>query len=139
MIQSAAATQTGRPWVDGMTIGEVLQRTIQRRGDADCRPQSCGAGKPDRILRELAESGLPVDRVYAGVGTNEVGIENCGESEANELVVQGVNDLSAILLQKGLPREQLKVHIEECAVHSPSAWSERFAGAMAFLFGSQRN
>ena len=36
MVQTATAPQTRQPWVDGLTIGEVLRRTIQRRGDADC-------------------------------------------------------------------------------------------------------
>ncbi len=36
MVQSPAKASFDPPWVDGLTIGQVLEQTAERRGDADC-------------------------------------------------------------------------------------------------------
>jgi predicted alpha/beta superfamily hydrolase len=89
----------------------------------------------DHILGDVTQYGLSVDRVYLGVGTNEVGAENCDDNATNELAVAGVRNLSNILLQKGLRADRLNLTIEECATHSPTAWGRRFPAAVSFLFG----
>lgn len=36
MVQSPAKASFDPPWVDGLTIGQVLEQTAERHGDADC-------------------------------------------------------------------------------------------------------
>jgi fatty-acyl-CoA synthase len=36
MVKSPAKASFDPPWVDGLTIGQVLEQTAERRGDADC-------------------------------------------------------------------------------------------------------
>jgi predicted alpha/beta superfamily hydrolase len=68
-------------------------------------------------------------RVYVGMGTREV-----GDPEKDERTAGDARELGNILREAGLDETRLRVRIEEGAVHSESAWAERFPEALEFLF-----
>jgi predicted alpha/beta superfamily hydrolase len=69
--------------------------------------------------------------IYLGVGTNELGIENCDESNAdNQMAVADVKKLAFILENSGKGKNHLKILIEKCAVHSEESWARRFPEAI---------
>ena len=63
------------------------------------------------------------------MGTREV-----GNAEKDEKIVADVRELEATLREAGLDEHRLKVHVEEGAPHSESAWAARFPEALEFLF-----
>jgi predicted alpha/beta superfamily hydrolase len=89
----------------------------------------------DHVLRDAEEADLDLDRVYLGVGTNELGLDGCPEHPDNAAAVQGVQRLSQILLAGGMEAGQVRVNIEECAGHTQTAWARRFPAAVRFLAG----
>lgn len=91
----------------------------------------------DHVLRDAAETNLSVNRVYLGVGTNELSMDDCAAHPGNELAVDGVRDLNRILIDAGIGSDRILVNVEICAVHSASAWSRRLPVALRFLYGQQ--
>ena len=91
----------------------------------------------DHVLRDAAAATLNLDKVYLGVGTNELAVDGCAEHPGNIEAVNGVRHLSEILLHSGMQPDQLHVVIERCAVHSQLAWARRLPIALRFLFGNQ--
>lgn len=91
----------------------------------------------NRILIDAAQSTPGIDRAYLGVGTNELGLDDCGKHPGNSAAVEGVRRLSQILISKGMRNDQLHVLIEPCAVHSQSAWAKRLPTALKFLYGDE--
>jgi predicted alpha/beta superfamily hydrolase len=91
----------------------------------------------DHVLNDAAQSTLSIDRVYLGVGTNELGLDDCGKHPGNSEAVEGVRRLSQILISGGMRTDQLHVVIEPCAVHSQSAWARRLPAALRFLYGDE--
>ena len=89
------------------------------------------------VLRDAAQSSLSLNRVYLGVGTNELALANCASHPGNELAVEGVRDLFRILIDAGIGNDQILENVESCAVHSASAWAKRLPVAMQFLYGQQ--
>ena len=69
-------------------------------------------------------------RVYLGVGTRETHNE-----KRNEETVKNVLLLERILNRARLGPRRLRVHVEEGAGHTESAWASRLPGALEFLFG----
>lgn len=91
----------------------------------------------NQILRDAAAADLNLYRVYLGVGTNELALADCPEHPGNAEAVDGVRRIADILHRAGLrEREQVKVVVEECAVHSEAAWARRLPSALEFLFRS---
>jgi predicted alpha/beta superfamily hydrolase len=90
----------------------------------------------DRVLRDAETADLQLDRVYLGIGTNELGLEGCVEHPDNTLAVAGVRELSQILEDQGIGRGEVKVAIEECGEHTAAAWARRFPEAIRFLAGN---
>jgi predicted alpha/beta superfamily hydrolase len=82
-----------------------------------------------KILEESRRFRTWPARTYLGMGTREV-----GQPEKDERMVGDVRELETILREAGLDEQRLKVHIEEGAGHSESAWAARFPGALEFLF-----
>ena len=82
-----------------------------------------------KILEESRRFRTWPARTYLGMGTREV-----GQPEKDERMVGDVRELETILREAGLGEQRLKVHIEEGAGHSESAWAARFPGALEFLF-----
>jgi predicted alpha/beta superfamily hydrolase len=87
-----------------------------------------------RILREVEEHRVLPLRIYLGVGTNEGGQENCAPGDLSNEAVQDVSKLKKIFLDHGLRDRDLKVVIEDCAVHNEAAWAGRMEEALKFLF-----
>ena len=84
-----------------------------------------------KILEESRRFRTWPARTYLGMGTREV-----GQPEKDERMVGDVRELESILREAGLGEQRLKVHIDEGAAHSESAWAARFPGALEFLFKS---
>lgn len=88
-----------------------------------------------RILRELDPTRLNLDRVFLGVGTNELGLDGCPEDDPrNREAVDGVLEAAESFRAAGLeePR-RLRVVIDECATHGEEAWAQRIGPALTFL------
>ena len=89
-----------------------------------------------RILQLADTSEFDPARVYLGVGTNELGLDDCPEHPGNQEAIEGVNQMAEILRAKGLEDGQsLYVNVEQCAEHTESAWAGRLPEALSFLFG----
>ena len=93
----------------------------------------------DHVLRDAAAADLDLDRVYLGVGTNELALPGCPEHPDNSEAVTGVRRMAAILEAAGLDDERLKVVIEDCAVHGEAAWAKRLPAALEFLYRPRRD
>lgn len=92
-----------------------------------------------RILRELDPERLRLDRVFLGVGTNELGLEGCPEDDpGNQEAADGVKRAADLFRVAGLKEpEQLQVFVDECATHGEEAWARRMGPALTFLLGSR--
>jgi predicted alpha/beta superfamily hydrolase len=90
----------------------------------------------EHLLRDAARGRLALDRVYLGVGTNELGLANCPVHPDNAEAVDGVTKMAALLRTQGITEDdhRLLVVIEPCAVHNEAAWSRRLPTALRFLF-----
>jgi predicted alpha/beta superfamily hydrolase len=70
------------------------------------------------------------ERIFLAAGTAE------GESaERSRTVVDDVRELAAIMRRAVLSEQRLRLVIKDGAGHTESAWAERFAEALQFLFG----
>jgi predicted alpha/beta superfamily hydrolase len=133
------ATDAGRRWLGGSSYGALIALHV-----AITKPRLVSRlllESPsfyvdnDHVLREAEEAELKLDRVYLGVGTNELGLEGCAEHPDNTLAVTGVQELAGILADQGIRNGMVKVTIEECAEHTAGAWAGRFPEAIRFLAG----
>jgi len=86
------------------------------------------------ILKEIERSRLGVDRVYLGVGTNEMGLPDCQPSPDNQEAVDNVVAVTEALLDGGIPGERIRVQIEKCGRHNEEVWGRRLPSALRFLF-----
>ncbi len=82
-----------------------------------------------KILDESARVSNWPRRTFLGMGTREV-----GNTEMDERIVDDVRKLEAIMRAAGLDEQRLRVHIQEGATHSETAWAARFPEALEFLF-----
>ncbi len=90
----------------------------------------------DHVLRDAATAALALDRVYLGVGTNELALPGCPDHPGNAEAVDGVRRLAALLSERAFrDGGRLLVTIEPCAEHSESAWARRLPAALRFLLG----
>ena len=83
-----------------------------------------------QILKESSKRKVWPSRIYLAVGTKETSHEDW-----NQLAVNDVKQLAAILQQAGLDEKRLKLRVEEGATHSEGAWAGRLPEALTFLFG----
>lgn len=91
----------------------------------------------DHVLRLAEDADFGLDRVYLGVGTNELALPGCPDHPDNALAVEGVRRMAGILARAGLEKgEDVRVVVEECAVHDEAAWARRLPHALEFLFPS---
>ena len=82
------------------------------------------------MLRMARDSQRWPSRVYLGVGTEET-----SRKESSEETVKNVLLLERILRRARLGPRRLRVHVQEGAGHTESAWAHRLPDAMEFLFG----
>ena len=91
------------------------------------------------ILEQCRDVSCWPRRLYIGIGTNEAGTEDCDQdNDINREAVADVSELERILRSAGLNNDRILVVYDECAVHSESAWAERFPRALRFVFGKSR-
>jgi predicted alpha/beta superfamily hydrolase/peptidoglycan/xylan/chitin deacetylase (PgdA/CDA1 family) len=90
-----------------------------------------------RILKQLKPERLRLDRVYLGVGTNELGRPGCPEKDPdNREAVEDVSRAAGSFRAAGLSEpDELEVVVDRCATHGEAAWAKRIGPALAFLFG----
>ena len=89
----------------------------------------------DAKVLSLAEQAAKLpSKIYLGVGTNELGAKECGPETDGGEAVTDVGKLVSILKRKGLAGRDLKVVVEECAIHHENAWAKRLPDALRFLF-----
>lgn len=69
-------------------------------------------------------------RVFAAIGTREVGRE-----DKDEQAVEQVLELERLLRRAGLDESRLRVEVDQGATHSERAWAKRLPEALEFLFG----
>lgn len=74
-------------------------------------------------------------KAYMGVGTNEMGEADCRTGDTGGEAVQDVLKLKDVLLESGMKRSDLKVVVEDCAIHNEEVWARRLPTAIEFLFG----
>lgn len=88
-----------------------------------------------KILEEANQMKQLPKQIYIGVGTNEEARPNCEPGDLSHEAVQDVLKLKTILQAKQFEDKNLKVLIEDCAVHNEQAYGRRFSEAMRFLYG----
>ena len=71
-------------------------------------------------------------RWYLDIGTEETSNQNV--TDFNKLYVDGSLAIERQLLDLGVPREDVKLVIEEGAKHFETAWARRFPSAFEWLF-----
>jgi enterochelin esterase-like enzyme len=71
------------------------------------------------------------ERVYLGIGTNEV-----GNPEKDAMTVENVRELECTMRAAGLDGKRLRVRIVAGANHSEGSWAARLPEALEFLMGS---
>lgn len=87
----------------------------------------------NHVLRDAAAARPRLDRVYLGVGTNELALPDCPPHPGNAEVVDGVRRMADIL-RATMGDDAVRVMVEACAVHEERAWARRLPAALAFLF-----
>lgn len=88
-----------------------------------------------KILKEVKESNSLPRKIYVGVGTNEEGKAKCTPGDQSHEAVQDVLKLKTILQAKNIKDKNLKIIIDDCAMHDEVAYGRRFSAAVRFLFG----
>jgi len=89
---------------------------------------------PDRALfNHLSKLDLSYKtKWYLDIGTEETSNKNV--KDFNQLYIDGTLAVEKKLLELGVPREAVRVVIEEGATHFESAWAGRFPEAFKWLF-----
>lgn len=91
----------------------------------------------DHVLRDAKVSPPGVKRVYLGIGTNELNQADCPAAHpGNAEAIAGIRALAEILIAGGMTPERIHLEIEDCAVHTESAWARRLPIALTFLYSS---
>lgn len=90
------------------------------------------------ILKEAANNDISwPEFVYVGIGTNELNIENCDETNEDNLMA--VNDVKTLLDIIRRQSQNSEIHYEEtpCGIHSFEEASKRLPMALKFLYGNK--
>ena len=76
-----------------------------------------------------------IEKIFIGIGTNEISLPECDENNAdNKMAVDDVRKLEMIIRSSGIPEQNLRTFVENCATHNEISWSRRFPGAIIFLY-----
>ena len=92
-----------------------------------------------KLLQEAQnhEKGWP-DRVYIGVGTNELALKNCMEEHKdNKMAVDDIKNLLSIIERKS-PNTKIEFNVVKCAVHTYREASYRLPKALKFVLDKER-
>lgn len=90
--------------------------------------------KDQQILREADSQSIQwPKKIYFGVGTNEIGLENCNEvHEDNLMAVQDIRSIMS-MIQEQDSLITMELNVVECATHHYQEASKRLARALVFL------
>ena len=88
------------------------------------------------ILRDADHATKWPERVYLGVGTNEMGRPSCDPKATTD--PEAVADVKALatVLRRAPEPPIVRVVVDPCAVHNEMAWARRLPGALTFLYRS---
>lgn len=86
------------------------------------------------IFHDLERADFFLERVYIGIGTNELDQLDCGQSADNVEAVEDASELGKLLERKLGDQGRIQLNVEPCAIHDESAWAARFPEAVRFLF-----
>ena len=75
------------------------------------------------------------EKVYVGVGTNEVP----NNAEYSREAVDDVLKFEKMLKKAGVEKSRIKVIVEEGTTHNENAWAGRLPAALKFLFGKEKS
>ncbi len=79
-------------------------------------------------------NGALPEKISIGVGTNELALKNCDESNPDNLMaVRDATNLQDMFLSKGLDKKRLLLTVGKCAIHREKAWAGRFPKDIQFL------
>lgn len=90
----------------------------------------------DQQILKLASSQQHISplKLYAGIGTNELNIANCDESnEDNLMAVEDVHSLVELIEEKS-PKSMVYIEKARCGTHSFHEASKRLPKALMFLY-----
>ena len=87
-----------------------------------------------RIIQDVKAARAVPERVYLGIGTNELGSAACDPSSDGGDPVPDVRGLASALIARGLAERALRVTVEPCGRHDEAAWARRLPGALRFLY-----
>lgn len=87
-----------------------------------------------QILKDVVGMRKVPGKIYLGVGTNEEARKDCKPGDLSHEAVQDVLKLEKILRKK-IKKRNIKVYIENCAIHNEDAYGRRFPEALKFLYG----
>lgn len=86
------------------------------------------------IIDDLERADLSLERVYVGIGTNELDEPDCGQSADNDEAVEDASELGELLERKLGDEGRIHLNVEPRAIHDEAAWAARFSEAVRFLF-----
>ncbi len=90
----------------------------------------------NHVLRMADSARAWPARVYLGIGTNELGKQDCGRGDQDNLeAVANVRRLGRTVLAGSHGASAVDVVVDDCATHNASAWAKRFPEALRFLYG----
>ena len=88
-----------------------------------------------RVLQDVERSPPDISRAYIGIGTNELGLDDCATSDSNAGAVSDAERLASLLESTSAGMIEVELNVEPCATHGESAWARRLPDALVFLYG----
>jgi predicted alpha/beta superfamily hydrolase len=92
----------------------------------------------DQKILEMSQhsEGPWPDRIYLGIGTNELALPDCDEeNEDNLMAVNDMKRLVAIITEQS-PTSKVDLFVDTCATHGEKAWARRFPRALEFVLNN---
>ena len=83
-------------------------------------------------LRDVESSPPDISRAYIGIGSNELGLEDCAVNDSNREAVNDAEQLASSLRSAAI---EVNLVVEQCATHTEAAWARRLPAALEFLYG----
>ncbi len=129
------ATGVANTGIGGSSYGAIVSLNAMFEypgvfGKALIESPTLGVGD-GQLLKDAEKAKQLPQKMFLAVGTKEV--ENNPERSAQ--MVKNAEELQTILRKRGMGPEQLKVVIDEGAVHNEGSWSRRLPDALLFLYG----
>jgi predicted alpha/beta superfamily hydrolase len=128
-LEGARATAIGGSSLGGLiSLYALLARPDVFGRALVMSPALCWSG--DEMLAYASDRARGHGRIWLDVGDSE---SEDGEPELARRYVDGVEQMQALLLERGYDEGSLRVLIEPGGVHRESAWARRLPDALRFL------